>query len=116
MKVKIKEKIAERLKERVKSDNEFESVEEYVNYILKQVVERSSSTDDVNTISIPNELANRIRDKIAGSGFTSLSNYVIYILRQTVYGFNVNQKKETTLEKDKIIKDRLKDLGYTGLK
>lgn len=40
MEIKIKEEIREKLKKRVESDDEFKDVEEYVNYILKQVVER----------------------------------------------------------------------------
>jgi len=117
MKVKIKEEIVEKLKERVESTGEFESVEEYINSILAQVVERLNSKIDTNTISIPNELANKIREKIKGSGFTSLSSYVIYILRQTVFGIKIDEKEETTSKKDKKpIEDRIKDLGYIGLK
>lgn len=40
LKVEIPEEIIKKLKERVDSADEFKDVEEYVNYILKQVVER----------------------------------------------------------------------------
>ena len=40
MKVEVKEKIAKILQKRVSESKEFKNVEAYVNYILKQVVER----------------------------------------------------------------------------
>jgi len=40
MEIKIKEEITKKLQERVDSTDEFNNVEEYVDYILKQVVER----------------------------------------------------------------------------
>ncbi|MBN1376959.1 CopG family transcriptional regulator [Candidatus Woesearchaeota archaeon] len=40
MKVEIKDKIIKRLQKRVKETDEFNNVEEYIDYILKQVAER----------------------------------------------------------------------------
>ena len=40
MKVQIKDEIVKRLKKRVEESDEFKDVESYINYILKQVVER----------------------------------------------------------------------------
>lgn len=40
MKINIKEEIAKKLKKRVDESDEFKNIEEYVNYILNQVVER----------------------------------------------------------------------------
>jgi hypothetical protein len=40
MKVEINDKIIKRLKQRVKETDEFSNVEEYLDYILKQVAER----------------------------------------------------------------------------
>jgi len=41
--MKIKDDILRRLKKRVDATDEFKTVEEYVNYILQQVVERLDS-------------------------------------------------------------------------
>ena len=49
MKVEIQEAIVKRLKERVKKGDDFKSVDEYVNHILKQVVKRLDEEEsDVN--------------------------------------------------------------------
>lgn len=40
MKVEIKDQIIKRLDQRVKEGKDFRNVEEYVNYILQQVVDR----------------------------------------------------------------------------
>lgn len=40
MEVKINEEIVGKLKERVESTDEFNDIEEYVNYILEQIVEK----------------------------------------------------------------------------
>ena len=119
MEIKLNEGIAEKLKKRVESTDEFKSMEEYVNYILKQVVERLGRGTDTNMISIPNDLANKIREKITESGFNSLSSYVVYVLRQTLSGIKIDQEEEEKViseEDKKLIEARLKDLGDVGLK
>ena len=40
MKVEIKDKIAEKLQKRIDESDEFKNIEEYIDYILKQVVEK----------------------------------------------------------------------------
>ncbi len=40
MKVEIKKEFEKVIKDRIKKDNQFSSVEEYINHILEQVVER----------------------------------------------------------------------------
>ena len=40
MNIEIKKEIAEKLQKRVDETNEFKTIEEYVNYVLGQVVER----------------------------------------------------------------------------
>jgi Arc/MetJ-type ribon-helix-helix transcriptional regulator len=38
------------------------------------------------TISIPTPLAEKIKKRIKGTGFTSLSSYVTYVLREVISG------------------------------
>ncbi|MHA1371429.1 MAG: hypothetical protein ACTSWN_13250 [Promethearchaeota archaeon] len=70
------------------------------------------------TITIPIELANKIKRRIAGSGFTSLSSYVTFVLREILAQDedNSNDNENTPIsekEKNELLK-RLKNLGYIG--
>ncbi len=66
------------------------------------------------TVSIPVTLYNRIKAMIEGTGFTSVSQFVTYILREVIADME-RQKLEseaiTEEEKERII-ERLKALGY----
>lgn len=63
------------------------------------------------TISIPSHLANKIKKQIEGTGFTSLSSYVTYILREVL---SSGEEKDEVFSKDdeKRIKNKLRSLGY----
>ena len=66
--------------------------------------------EDTTTISIPQKLAEKIKERCQGTEFDSVSSYVTYILEQVLS----NMEQETT-EKDKdeeLVKERLKGLGY----
>lgn len=53
------------------------------------------------TISIPQPLIDRLKEKIKGTGMPSVSAYVVYILRQIISG-----------EPESEVRNRLKSLGY----
>jgi len=59
------------------------------------------------TVSIPTELAKKVRRLIKKTGFKSLSDYVTYILREIVAG-----KSEFDEGELELVKERLKALGY----
>jgi Arc/MetJ-type ribon-helix-helix transcriptional regulator len=63
------------------------------------------------TISIPMPLANKIKKRIEGTGFTSLSSYVTYVLREVISG---SEEKDEAFSKDdeKRVKNKLRSLGY----
>jgi Arc/MetJ-type ribon-helix-helix transcriptional regulator len=63
------------------------------------------------TISIPVQLNEKLKKKIEGTGFHSVSSYVIYVLRQLVSSME-SDKKGFTKEDEKKVRDRLKGLGY----
>ncbi len=64
------------------------------------------------TVSIPVELAEKIKKKIEGTGFHSLSSYVTFVLREILINFEAS-KKETFNKKDEDkVKERLRSLGY----
>jgi len=55
------------------------------------------------TVSIPTELAGKVKEQIKGTGFKNLSDCVTYILRE------VSAKKEVNPER---VKEKLRALGY----
>ena len=63
------------------------------------------------TISIPMPLANKIKKRIDGTGFTSLSSYVTYVLREVM---SSDEEKDEAFSKndEKRVKNKLRSLGY----
>ena len=65
------------------------------------------------TISIPTQLAEKIKKRIEGTGFHSLSSYVTYVLREVISGVEEEEKEEAfSKEDEEKVKDRLRALGY----
>ncbi len=63
------------------------------------------------TVSIPMTLAEKLKKKIEGTGFTSLSSYVTYVLRELVA--NMGEDDEGfSKENEERIRERLRALGY----
>ncbi|PIN99980.1 CopG family transcriptional regulator [archaeon CG10_big_fil_rev_8_21_14_0_10_43_11] len=73
------------------------------------------------TVSIPRKLYENIEKRLEGSGFTSVSDYVTYVLRQVVSELERKDsdvlpkgKQTSTPSKDdeEEVKARLRSLGY----
>jgi Arc/MetJ-type ribon-helix-helix transcriptional regulator len=64
------------------------------------------------TISIPTPLAEKIKKRIKGTGFTSLSSYVTYVLREVLSGMEEENEEAFSKEDEERVKDRLRALGY----
>jgi hypothetical protein len=64
------------------------------------------------TISIPTPLAEKIKKRIKGTGFTSLSSYVTYVLREVISGVEEEHEEAFSKEDEERVKDRLRALGY----
>ena len=64
------------------------------------------------TISIPTPLAEKIKKRITGTGFTSLSSYVTYVLREVLSGMEEEEDEAFSKEDEERVKDRLRALGY----
>ncbi|MFH1597598.1 MAG: CopG family transcriptional regulator [Patescibacteria group bacterium] len=70
------------------------------------------------TISIPVQLNEKIKQKIEGTGFHSVSSYVAYVLRQLVS--ETTERREELKKNDSAfskedeakVKERLRSLGY----
>jgi Arc/MetJ-type ribon-helix-helix transcriptional regulator len=61
------------------------------------------------TITIPTPLFERMQEKIKKTGFSSVSDYATYILRETVADMELGRRKDRGA-----VIDKLKALGYTG--
>jgi len=65
------------------------------------------------TVSIPVSLYNRIKKLIEGTGFTSVSDYVTYVLREIVAMHEAEKFEEPFTPEDvERIKEKLRALGY----
>ena len=65
------------------------------------------------TVSIPAELAEKIKKRIEGTGFRSMSEYTTYVLRQIVSSAEMREEsKGFTREDHDEVKRRLKALDY----
>jgi metal-responsive CopG/Arc/MetJ family transcriptional regulator len=63
------------------------------------------------TLKIPRPLYQKLKTIIEGSGFRSVNEFVIYVLRDLI---SLKKDENADLSKDEIeaIKQRLKNLGY----
>jgi Arc/MetJ-type ribon-helix-helix transcriptional regulator len=64
------------------------------------------------TISIPTPLAEKIKKRIKGTGFNSLSSYVTYVLREVISGSEEESNEAFSKEDEEKVKNRLRALGY----
>jgi len=63
------------------------------------------------TVSIPAPLFKKIEERIKGTGFTSVSSYVTYVLREIV-SEEEEEEDPFTEEDEERVKERLRALGY----
>ncbi|MDG6225888.1 MAG: CopG family transcriptional regulator [Candidatus Thermoplasmatota archaeon] len=65
------------------------------------------------TVSIPTPLYRNIKKRIEGTGFTSVSDYVTYVLREVLASLEEGTSEEVfSKEEEDRVKDRLRALGY----
>ena len=64
------------------------------------------------TIKIPRELYLRLRRMIAGTGFSSVSEFIVFVLRSLALGGEVKGGDRLTAEEVRAIRERLRKLGY----
>ncbi|MFW9784790.1 MAG: CopG family transcriptional regulator [Candidatus Heimdallarchaeota archaeon] len=69
---------------------------------------------EYTTVSIPKPLAEKIKERMKGTGFSSVSSYVTYVLRQVLSSIEAEErtKQPFTKEEEDKVKQRLRDLGY----
>ncbi len=64
------------------------------------------------TVSIPRPLFDKVKRQIDGTGFTSVSSYVTYVLREIVAEKSSEEEEAFTKEDEEAVKRRLRALGY----
>jgi Arc/MetJ-type ribon-helix-helix transcriptional regulator len=65
------------------------------------------------TVSLPIPLFRKIEEKIKDTGFTSVSSYVTYVLREIIANEDEKTNDEPFSKDDEEkVKDRLRALGY----
>lgn len=60
-------------------------------------------------VSIPTSIFEKIKERIKGTGFSSVSSYVTYVLKEVL---SEEEEEIFTKEDEEKIKARLKALGY----
>lgn len=72
---------------------------------------KKSEPKKFTTVSIPVPLFKKVEDRIKGTGFTSVSSYVTYVLREIV-SEEEDEPEPFTKEDEERVKERLRALGY----
>jgi len=69
---------------------------------------------EYTTVSIPKPLADKVKERMKGTGFSSVSSYVTYVLRQVLSSIESEEKSKQafTKEEEDRVKQRLRNLGY----
>lgn len=64
------------------------------------------------TIKIPRELYNRLKHMIEGTGFSSVNEFIVYVMRTLASTGAIKTGDSLTADEVRAIRDRLKRLGY----
>ena len=71
---------------------------------------------DKVTIKIPRALYDKVREAVTGSGFSSPTDFVVYVLRDVLGEMHMQRKtgesRDANHAEIDAIKNRLRDLGY----
>jgi Arc/MetJ-type ribon-helix-helix transcriptional regulator len=75
-------------------------------------MKKKEKENQFTSVSIPAPLFDKIRRRIEGTGFTSVSSYVVYVLREVLAEDAVDEKEAFSREDEERVKERLRSLGY----
>jgi metal-responsive CopG/Arc/MetJ family transcriptional regulator len=64
------------------------------------------------TIKIPRELYRRLSQMIAGTGFSSVNEFIVFVVRTLASSGEIKGEDRLTAEEVRSIRERLKKLGY----
>ena len=64
------------------------------------------------TIKIPRELYQRLSHMTEGTGFSSVTEFIVFVMRTVVSGGEIKRGDSLTAEEVGAIRERLRRLGY----
>jgi Arc/MetJ-type ribon-helix-helix transcriptional regulator len=67
---------------------------------------------DKVTIKIPRELYRRLSKMVEGTGFSSVTEFITFVLRNLSSGGDIKGEDKLTEEEVKAVRERLRRLGY----
>jgi Arc/MetJ-type ribon-helix-helix transcriptional regulator len=68
-------------------------------------------TEEKVKVELPKSIIEKIKKRIQGTGFESVSSYIAYVLNELLNEME-DDKDDFTDEDEKKVKERLKALGY----
>ncbi|MFW9873620.1 MAG: CopG family transcriptional regulator [Candidatus Thorarchaeota archaeon] len=68
MKVEISDKIAKKIEERIRN-GEFKTIDEYIEFIVNQVIEKIEKTDKPKKEEFSKEDEKKVEDRLRGLGY-----------------------------------------------
>jgi len=68
--------------------------------------------DNKVTIKIPRELYQRLSQMIKGTGFSSVTEFIVFVMRTLGSGGEIREEGRLTVEEVRAIRERLRKLGY----
>jgi len=67
---------------------------------------------DKVTIKIPRELYQRLGEMIRGTGFSSVTEFIVFVMRNLASSGEIKGEDRLTEEEVRAIRERLRRLGY----
>ena len=64
------------------------------------------------TIKIPRELYEKLREHIEGTGFSSVTELIVFVMRTLVSSGKLTEEDKLTDEEVRAVRERLRRLGY----
>ena len=64
------------------------------------------------TIKIPRKLYEQLKEMIEDTGFSSVTDFIVYVLRDIVSGGKLKGRDTFTEDEVELIRERLRKLGY----
>ena len=67
---------------------------------------------DKVTIKIPRELYEKLQGMIDGTGFSSVTEFIVFVMRSLASSGKIKEEDKLTEEEVNAIRERLRRLGY----
>ena len=67
---------------------------------------------DKVTIKIPRELYEKLQGMIEGTGFSSVTEFIVFVMRSLASSGKIKEEDKLTEEEVKAVRERLRRLGY----